>query len=47
MAKWALLVLLVSFVVWRYLPRARVTWVSVVVLFGVVLGLRFAQQHWS
>jgi hypothetical protein len=46
-ARYAVLLLLVSFVVWRYVPRVRVTWFAVVALFVVVVGVRAAYAHWA
>jgi hypothetical protein len=47
MARWLAVLALVSFVVWRYVPRVRVTWAAVVVVFVVVVGTRSAIAHWS
>jgi hypothetical protein len=47
MARWVVLLLLVSFVVWRYVPRIRITWFAVVTLFVVIVGTRAAVQHWG
>jgi hypothetical protein len=47
MARWLVLLALVSFVVWRYAPRIRITWFMVVLVFVVVVGTRTAIQHWG
>jgi hypothetical protein len=47
MARWVVLLLLVSYVVWRYLPRIRITWFAVATLFVVIVGTRAAVQHWG
>jgi hypothetical protein len=44
MLRYVVLLLLVTFVAWRYLPRVRVTWLAVATLFVVVVGARTAQQ---
>ena len=38
---------LVSFVVWRYVPRIRITWFAVVLVFVVVVGTRTAISYWG
>jgi hypothetical protein len=43
--RWLVLLALVSFVVWRYVPRVRITWFMVVLVFVVVVGTRLAIQH--
>jgi hypothetical protein len=43
--RWLVLLALVSFVVWRYVPRVRITWAIVVVTFVVIVGVRLALQH--
>jgi hypothetical protein len=43
--RWLVLLALVSFAVWRYLPRVRITWFAVVTLFVVIVGTRLAVQH--
>ena len=45
--RWVVLLALVTFVVWRYVPRIRITWTAVVVLFLVVVGTRSAIAAWS
>jgi hypothetical protein len=45
--RWLVLLALASFVVWRYVPRIRITWTAVVVVFVVVLGTRTAIAAWS
>jgi hypothetical protein len=45
--RWLALLALVSFVVWRYVPRIRVTWTLVVLTFVVIVGTRAAVQHWG
>ena len=45
MLRWLVLLALVSFVVWRYVPRIRITWLMVVVTFLVIVGTRLALQH--
>ena len=45
MLRWLVLLALVSFVVWRYVPRIRITWLMVVVTFVVIVGVRLALQH--
>jgi hypothetical protein len=45
--RWLVLVALVSVVVWRYLPRIRVTWFAVVLVFVVVVGTRSAISFWG
>jgi hypothetical protein len=47
MLRWAVLVALVTFVVWRYVPRVRITWLMVVTVFVVVVGTRAAFDHWG
>jgi len=47
MLRYLVLLLLVSFVVWRYLPRVRITWLMVATLFVVIVGARAAQQHFT
>jgi hypothetical protein len=47
MARWVALLLLVSFVVWRYVPRIRITWFAVVLVFVVVVGTRSALSYWG
>ena len=47
MTRWLVLVALVSFVVWRYLPRIRITWFAVVLVFLVVVGTRSAIAFWN
>ena len=47
MLRWLVLLALVSFVVWRYVPRIRVTWAMVVVTFVVIVGTRAALQYWG
>jgi hypothetical protein len=46
-ARYVVLLLLVSFVVWRYAPRARVTWFGVVALFVVIVAVRSAYAAWA
>jgi hypothetical protein len=46
-ARYAVLLLLISFVVWRYLPRVRVTWFAVVALFVVIVAVRSAYAAWA
>jgi hypothetical protein len=46
-ARWVALLALVSFVVWRYLPRIRITWFAVVLVFVVVVGTRSAVADWG
>jgi hypothetical protein len=46
-ARWLVLLALVSFVVWRYLPRIRITWAVVAVTLVVIVGTRTAIQHWT
>jgi hypothetical protein len=45
--RWLVLLALVSFVVWRYVPRIRVTWFAVVLVFVVVVGTRSAIAFWN
>jgi hypothetical protein len=45
--RWLALLALVSFVVWRYVPRIRITWFAVVLVFVVVVGTRSAIAFWS
>ena len=45
MLRWLVLLGLVSFVVWRYVPRIRITWLMVVLTFVVIVGVRTALQH--
>ena len=45
MLRWLVLLALVSFVVWRYVPRIRITWLMVVVTFVVIVGVRLVLQH--
>ncbi|MCW2573214.1 MAG: hypothetical protein JWO88_3272 [Frankiales bacterium] len=47
MLRWLVLLALVSFVVWRYVPRIRITWFAVVLVFVVVVGTRTAISHWA
>jgi hypothetical protein len=47
MLRWLVLLALVSFVVWRYVPRIRITWFAVVLVFVVVVGTRSALTYWS
>ena len=47
MARWLALIALASFVVWRYLPRIRITWFAVVLVFVVVVGTRSAVAYWG
>ena len=47
MLRYAVLLLLLTVLAWRYLPRVNVTWVAVAALFVLVVGVRTAQQHWS
>ena len=47
MLRYAVLLLALSFVVWRYLPRVRVTWFAVVTLFVVIVAVRGAYGHWA
>ena len=47
MLRYLVLLLLVTFVAWRYLPRVRITWFAVVALFVIIVGARTAQQHFS
>jgi hypothetical protein len=47
MARWLVLLALVSFVVWRYLPRIRITWFAVGLVFVVVVGTRTAVGYWG
>ena len=47
MLRYVVLLLLVSFVVWRYLPRVRITWFMVIALFVIIVGARTAQQHFT
>jgi hypothetical protein len=47
MTRWLVLLALVSFVVWRYLPRIRVTWFAVALVFVVVVGTRSAIAFWN
>ena len=44
MLRYAVLLLAASVLVWRYLPRVRVTWFAVAALFVIVVGARTAQQ---
>jgi len=45
--RWLVLLALASYVVWRYLPRIRVTWLMVVMVFVVIVGTRSAIALWS
>jgi hypothetical protein len=45
--RWLVVLALVSFVVWRYVPRIRITWFAVATLFIVIVATRTAVQHWS
>ncbi len=47
MVRWLVLLALVSFVVWRYLPRIHITWFAVVLVFVVVVGTRSAIAFWN
>jgi hypothetical protein len=47
MLRWLVLLALVSFVVWRYVPRIRITWFAVVLVFVVVVGTRSAIAFWG
>ena len=47
MLRWLVLLALVSFVVWRYVPRIRVTWFAVVLVFVVIVGTRTASAYLS
>ena len=47
MAKYAVLLLALSVVVWRYAPRVRVTWFAVVALFVTIVAVRAAYAHWA
>lgn len=47
MLRWVLLLALATFVVWRYVPRIRITWLMVVAVFVVVVATRTAIQHWA
>ena len=44
MLRYAVLLALVAFVAWRYLPHVKITWFAVATLFIVVVGARTAQQ---
>ena len=44
MLRYVVLLALVAFVAWRYLPRVRVTWFAVAALFVIVVGARTAQH---
>jgi hypothetical protein len=46
-ARYVVLLLLVSFVVWRYAPRARVTWFGVIALFVTIVAVRAAYAAWA
>jgi hypothetical protein len=46
-ARYAVLLLLVSLVVWRFAPRVRVTWFAVVALFVVIVAVRAAYAAWA
>jgi len=43
--RWLVLLALVSFVVWRYVPRVRITWFLVVLTFVVIVGTRAALTY--
>jgi hypothetical protein len=43
--RWLVLLGLVSFVVWRYVPRIRISWLIVVVTFVVIVGTRLVLQQ--
>jgi hypothetical protein len=45
--RWLVLLALVSFVVWRYVPRIRITWFAVVLVFVVVVGTRSVIAFWN
>jgi hypothetical protein len=45
--RWAVLLAFASFVIWRYVPRIRITWFAVVTVFVVVVGTRAALSYWS
>jgi hypothetical protein len=47
MLRWLVLLALASFVVWRYVPRIRITWFAVLTLFVVIVGTRTAIAAWS
>jgi len=47
MLKYAVLLALLSLVIWRYAPRIRVTWFAVLALFTVIVAVRAAQQQWA
>ncbi|MBK5307611.1 MAG: hypothetical protein JJD92_13050 [Frankiaceae bacterium] len=47
MLRWAVLLAFTTFVVWRYVPRVRVTWLAVVTVFVVVVATRAAISHWA
>ena len=47
MLRYAVLLLAVSVLVWRYLPRIRVTWFAVVALFVTIVAVRAAYAHWA
>jgi hypothetical protein len=45
--RWAVLLALITFVVWRYVPRIRITWLMVATVLVVVVGTRAAISHWG
>ena len=47
MLRYAVLLLLVTVLAWRYLPRVHITWVAVAAVFVLVVGARTAQQAWT
>ena len=47
MARYLAVLAMVTFVVWRYLPRFRVTWLAVAALFALVVLVRAATAHFS
>ena len=47
MVRYAVLLLLMTLVVWRFAPKVRVTWLAVVTLFVLVVAVRAAAEQWA
>ena len=47
MVRWLVVLALITFVVWRYVPRFRITWLMVVTVFVVVVATRAALDQWG